>query len=112
MVVTGFPFTVSHEPLRLAAVLLTILKLQQHVPFVVRWRTWNPTVRAEQGEQVASTAAVPAAQQSQKTRALVFTLICQSTRDDIPRKTLGLRNLDCQSIFRTKRSSKFFENTL
>ena len=95
----GILLAVQLEPQQLAATLLTALKLPKNAPLVVGWRAWNPPTRIENVEQAVPAAAplmrVPAA----PLRALVYTLACPATRDDILRKAPGLKSLDCQSIF-------------
>ena len=73
IVVRGIPPAVRLEPLPLAAALITALKLEMHVPLVVKRRAWNPPARVQQPLHTPSTtsdAPVPAT----ALRALVFTL--------------------------------------
>ena len=121
ILVRGTSLSVTHEPMQLASALLTALKLERHVPLVDRWRSWNPPARAAEGvEAVANVPAqvtlveavvnvpAPAVQR----RALVFTLACPSARDDILRRTPGLKNLDSQAIFGVVGTAKLSVNAL
>ena len=111
IIVRGIPPAVQLEPLQLASALLTALQLQQHVPLVVGWRAWNAPARADNAPQAVAVAppeGAPAAQ----LRALVFTLACPATRDNILRRTPGLRNLDCQAIFGAGGGCKLSVNAL
>ena len=104
----GIPLTVQLEPLPLTNVLLTALNLQQLAPLVAGSRAWNPPARAVPVDhaRLGNLAPLGAAAPLAPTRALVFTLACAETCDDILRRTPRLRHLDCQIIFGTGGTAK------
>ena len=110
----GIPLAVPLEPLPLANALLTALNLQQHTALVVGWRAWNPPARTAPAQHAcpADPAAPAALAHPVPSRALIFTLACTAARDDILRKTPGLRSLDCQTIFGTGGAAKLSVNAL
>ena len=103
----GTPPVVQLEPLHLAAALLTELNLLHHAPLVVGWRARSPPACPDHPAPVA--AAAPAAPQL---RAIVFTLASPEARDDILRRTPGLKNLSCQVIFGAGVDAKLSVNAL
>ena len=114
IIVRGIPLALYLEPLPLANALLAVLNLQQHTALVVGWRAWNPPARAAPAQHAgpADPAAPAAPAHPVPSRALVFTLACAAARDDIPRKTPGLKSLDCQTIFGTGGAAKLSVNAL
>ena len=116
IVVRGIPASVALEPPQIATKLLTALNLPHLSPLVTGWREWNPPPRATPVDRVAAQPADNVAATTRGTglhsRALVLTLACPSTRDDILKKTPGLRNLNCQAIFGAGGTSKLSVNAL
>ena len=114
IIVRGIPLAVQLEPLPLANALLTALKLQQYAPLVIGSRAWNQPARAVHAEHASlgDQAAPAALPRPALTRALVFTLACAETHDDILRKTPGLKHLDFQAIFGTGGAAKLSVSAL
>ena len=114
IIVHGIPLAVQLEPLPLTNALLTAVNLQQHTALVVGWRAWNPLARAAPAQHAGpvDSAAPAALAHPVPSRALVFTLACAAARDDILRKTPGLKSLDCQTIFGTGGAAKLSVNAL
>ena len=111
LIVRGITPAVQLEPMPLAAALLTALKLQHLVKFVTNWRAWSPPARADdRGSPATDPQTAPAL--ATPLRAVVFTLVCPAARDDILRRTPGLKDLDCQSIFGAGGPAKLSVNAL
>ena len=114
IIVRGIPLAVELKPLPLANALFTALNLQQHTALVFGWRASNPPARDARAQPAgpADPAAPAAVVHPAPSRALVFTLACAAVRDDILRKTPGLKNLDSQTIFGTGGAAKLSVNAL
>ena len=111
IIVRWIPLAVQLEPLHLAAALLTAINLPHHAPLVYGWRAWSPPARPDLPAPVA--AAAPAAPQlAAQLRAIVFTLASPEARDDILRRTPGLKILTCLVIFGTGGVAKLSVNAL
>ena len=93
LIVRRIPPAVQLEPTPLVSALLTVLKLQHLVSFITGWRAWDPPARVDR--RVIPATAPPAAPAfAAPLRALVFTFACMAARDDILRRSPGLKDVD------------------